>query len=111
MATRKSLRSRDIPADDVIVRQSDTDTVVSAKSKTCGKSSNSDTRSHHLSTRLWSFLRGSKPVSSTASTVPIIGPNVGTERGERIPEQRSTLLRPCIIEYLSELYSNSKNRL
>jgi len=39
MALHKSLRSRDIePANDVVVRQSDTDTVVSAESKTFGKS-------------------------------------------------------------------------
>jgi len=39
---------------------------------------------------LCSFLRGSKPVSSTASTVPMIGPNVGSEHGELVPEQRSS---------------------
>ena len=35
------------------------------------------------------FLRGSKPVSSMASTVPIVGPNIGIEHGEHVPEQRS----------------------
>jgi len=39
MASRKSLQSHDIPADDVGVHQSDIDTVVSAKSKISGKSS------------------------------------------------------------------------
>jgi len=91
MASRKSLRSCDIPADDVVVRQSDNNTVVSAKSKTSGKSSDSNMRSCRLSMHLWSFLRGSKPVSPMASTVLMVGPSTSTERDARLPEQRSNV--------------------
>jgi len=85
MASKKSLQSHEIPANDVEVHQSDTDTVVSAKSKTSGKSSDSNTHSRRLSARLWSFLCGQKNVSTTASTVPMAGPS--SEREIRLPEQ------------------------
>jgi len=52
MASRKTLQSREIPAEDVVVCQSDTDAVVSAKSRTSGKSSDSETHSRRLSMRL-----------------------------------------------------------
>ena len=85
------MRSHEIPADDVEVRQSDTDTVVSANSKTYGKSSHSDTRSRQLSARLWSLLHGQKNVSPTASrpTVPMVGPS--SERKIRLPQQRTNV--------------------
>ena len=60
--------------------------MVSAKSKTSGKSSNSDIRSCWLSTRLCAFLHGSKNVSPTASTLVMAGPS--SERDVRLPEQR-----------------------
>ena len=83
------MRSREIPADDVEVRQSDTDTVVSAKSKTSRKSSDGDTHSRRLSARLWSFLDSQKNVSPSASTVLMAGPS--SEREIRLPEQRTNV--------------------
>jgi len=109
MPLRKSLRSCNIvTADDAIVRQSDNDTVVSAKSKMSDKSTDSEMHLKQLSTRLWSFLRGSKHVSSSASSVPIVGPSSGVERGERLPEQYSSfsLFGPVNVE-LSKIYSHS----
>jgi len=92
MILRKSLRSREVvTADDTTVCQSNTDTVVSAKRKSSDKSTDSEVHLKRFSTRLWSLLRGSKHDSSSASTVPIVGPTSGIEHAEHIPEQRSSL--------------------
>jgi len=88
--SHQSLHTRGIvTADEHSIHQSDTDTVVIGVSKSSGKSSDSEVHIKRLSSRLWSFLHGSKHVSSRASTVHLVEANTGIYRNKHVPDKCS----------------------